>query len=239
LPYGLIVGFNLLINHFLAGAPKTQAFSFKLTAFPSVFRWYILRAFGLPEGIKNGYLWEKIVIYSLFSLLLIILLIVFYKKLKDTSEVAVYPERSRRNTSEVRKYLAWILLAALPFYFMPHHLNPIYFSISFIGFLLLLSKILTKKLFLFYTVVFMTCSFFSIRLLTHTHWTVRRSNLAKEWLSEAKPACSVFNKRGKAEFLSTDKDLLNELRITLGGDRALQLFCYNDKLEVIYKISNE
>lgn len=230
IPYFMVVVFNLLINFFFAGAPKTKAFSFKFSSFPSVFRWYILRGFGLPEGVKNGYPWEKNIIYFLFFLLLIILAIGFYKKRKDTS-------KAKRKT--IIKYLLWIIIAALPFYFMPYHLNPIYFSISFIGFLFLLEKLMTKKLFYLYSLISIIISFFSVRLLFHTHWTIRRSNLAKSWISRVKRDCSRFNKEGRVELFLTNQNLLNDLKMTLQESRALQLFCYNDKLETIYKISSE
>ncbi len=233
IPYGLIIGLNVLINYFFAGAPETQAFSLQLGSFPAAFRWYILRAFGLPEGVKNGYLWEKRVIYTLFLFLLIILAVGLYKW---------YQTKKGKLLQESRlmiKYLLWIFIAALPFYLMVHHLNPIYFSVSFIGFLFLLERFLKDKLFFYYAFVSVILSFFSIGLLSHTHWTTRRAALAKEWINKLKPDCDQFNQKGKAEILVMDASLLDELKVTLQNQRALQLFCHNSKLEVVYILTNE
>lgn len=231
IPYGLVIIFNLWINHIFAGAPETKAFSFNFSSFPSVFRWYILRGLGLPEGVKNGYLWEKKIIYTLFFLLLAIIVFGFYRFCQKRN--------LKKEWSLIIKYLFWILIAALPFYFMAYHLNPIYFIISFIGLLLLLAKILNRKLFLIYTLLFIICSLFSTRLLLHTHWLVRRANLAKEWITQVKKNCFRYNKDNKVEILVAEESLVEELKIILQKDRALQLFCGNKNLEVIYKVESE
>ncbi|PIS09364.1 hypothetical protein COT75_01660 [Candidatus Beckwithbacteria bacterium CG10_big_fil_rev_8_21_14_0_10_34_10] len=232
-PYGIIIVSNLLINYFFAGAPETQAFSFKFSSFPSVFRWYILRAFGLPEGVKNGYLWETRLIYALFFILLTLLTAGLYKWYQAKKEIF------KKELKLILKYLLWIFVSALPFYFMPYHLNPIYFSISFIGFLFLLEKILDKKFFYFYLFISIIISFFSVRLLAHTHWTARRASLAKDWITRTRTNCSYYNSNNKVDILMEEEGLAEELMITLQKDRALQLFCQNEDLKVIYKVYGE
>lgn len=223
-PYGAIILLNLFINFCFAGAPKTEAFQFKLMTFPSLLRWYILRAFGLPEGVRNGYLWEKLIIYPCFILLLLIVL----------ASIVLKRRLLWKKRKGIIKYFLWIIISALPFYFMPNHLNPIYFSLSFFGFLLLLEKILTQKLFFVYSIIFIILSFFGVRLLLHTHWTVRRSKLAKYWIEKVRTYSSLKN---NAVVLSIpDFPTKEELRITLQDNRALQLFFHNDNLKTIYQI---
>ena len=226
-PHFVIILMSVLINNFFAGSPETKAFEFRLTTFPSVFRWYILRGLGLPEGVKNGQQLEKNIIYFLFYLLLVLIIwgiFYFYKNKKKSREIKI-----------LAKYIFWVIIAAFPFYFMSNHLNPIYFSVSFIGFLFILEKILTKKLFFIYGLVFIILSFFGVRLLLDTHWTVGRSRLSKDWIDKVKKDCFKFNKQGKAVLLIPDNIKKDELEITLQKDKALQLFCYNDKLKTIYQ----
>ncbi len=223
LPFIFIVCSNLLINYFIAGAPKTAAFNLRLSAFPSVFKWYLLRALGLPEGVKNGYQWEKSIIYIGFIALMGILIISLWKN------KAYWLKKYKKLFTNIM----WVLIGALPFYFLPNHLNPIYFSLAFVGFLLLINQILSDKLLFAYAIIYIFISFFSVHLLFHTHWTVRRSNLAKEWInkireSKIKPANNTI------VLSSTDKPTLDDLEITLNGDRAMQLFFNNNQLKTIY-----
>jgi hypothetical protein len=223
LPLVFIICGNLLINYFLAGAPKTAAFSLQFSAFPSVFKWYLLRAMGLPEGVRNGYQWEKSIVYVGFIALVMILTIGLWRN-------KVYWLKKYK---KLLPNIAWILIGALPFYFMPNHLNPIYFSLAFIGFLLLINQILPRHLLITYVLIYIFISFFSVNLLFHTHWTVRRSNLAKEWVD--KIGESKIKPTNDTIVLSTaDKPTLDDLKITLNGNRAMQLFFNNDQLKTIY-----
>ena len=245
-PYFLTVFLNLLINIFLAGAPKVSAFQMKLTAFPSLLRWYLLRAFGLPEGVKNGYSWEKTIIYLLFGALLIITIAGLIKILsrrglykiseKNTSEVksSDTSEVNRRKT--ILKYLIWILIGGLPFYFMPYHLNSMYIGISFLGFMLLLGKLFKRRLFLCFSLLYILLSFFSVRLLAHTHWTVRRSQLAKYWIKRTLYEQPKDSLKETITITLPDKLTKEELGITLQDNRAFQLFYNKNELETVYQI---
>lgn len=225
-PYFFVILVNISINLFYAGAPKSKAFQLQITSLPSSLRWYVLRFFGLPEGIRNGSTQERSVIYFLFSLLLFtVLASLFY-----------FCRKKKKDLKTIISYLIWIFIAALPFYFMSQHLNPVYGVISFIGFLFLLEKILPSKLFFVYSFIFIILSFVAVRLLLHTHWTVRRSQLAGHWLNKAKQDCSKYNAQGYAVLLVNDNSSKDELEITLQNDRALQLLCDNRNLKTIYKI---
>jgi len=222
LPCFLIIGLNLFINFFFAGAPKTKAFQLNVSSFPSVLKWYLLRGFGLPEGVRNGTLGQRTIIFCFFAFLVYLLLVDFW----------LTRRKIKSNGKKILKLILWIIVGALPFYFMPHHLNPVYFSVSLIGFLLLLERLLTPRIFLIYSLSFVILSFFSNQLLFTSHWTVRRSKLAEKWLRKNKQ--SIKNNQLVLEV--PDKDDQNELKITLQDDRAFQLFYNNDSLKTVYKI---
>lgn len=228
LPYLFITGLNLSINFLFAGAPKTQTFKLQLGGFPTTFRWYILRALGLPEGVKNGYAYEKIIIFSLFSILIFIILLGILANRKLLKKKFIL----------IAKSLLWMFFGAFPFYFLPEHLNPIYFTISFLAFSFLLAIILGKRLLLLYTIIFMGLSFYSVRLLLHTHWTVQRSNLARQWLTSTPTLKLAVNNRNKLIINVPDKTTRQELGITLQESKAWQLYYQNPKLEVEYQITN-
>lgn len=228
IPYWSLIVFNLVINYFWAGSPKNDAFNFYFNAIPNTFRWYHLRALGLPEGIKNGYLWEQGLLYLGFISLCLILITQLIKR----KQVLVKHKRY------LVKYLLWIIIGAFPFYFMPNHLNPIYFSLSFIGFLLILSLIISTQYFKFYTIIIIFMSMISINLLLHTHWTVQRSKLAKDWITKI-----INNKNTQQDnklIINTNSLVLQEeLKITLSDSRAFQLIFKNPKLQVIYQQEKE
>jgi len=88
-------------------------------------------------------------------------------------------------------------------------------------------------LFIIYGLISTIISFFSINLLLHTHWTVKRSNLAKEYFKKAE--------HGKFEVINNsliimlpDKEDLDELKITLNGNKAMRLILNNNTLNTVY-----
>lgn len=224
-PYFLLIGLNLLINNFWAGAPKNEAFQLKINLLPQAIRWYLLRAIGLPEGIKNGYWWEQV---SLYLFLIIILICLFLGFIKEWHKI-------KENQLQIYKYLLWIMIGALPFYLLPNHLNPIYFSLSFLGFLLLMEKILNYNLIKYYTIIFILMSFIGIRLLSHTHWTVQRSTLAKNWTQ--KILAEQNSPIGNEIIIGVPSEALKqELQITMNDSISWRLFFKNRKLKVVYNV---
>lgn len=225
IPFFIVSLINIFINYKFAGAPKTDAFMMDIKAFPATFKWYMLRALGLPEGIKNGTNIEKNLIYLLFALLL---LIICYSVWKNLTKI-------KQNVYQILKYLLWLLLASVLFFIMPNHLNPIYFSISLIGLLMIFAILLKYKFLFLFTSIYLLISLFSIKLLMHTHWTVRRSNLARFWITQTidsikQPQNNVI------ELILLDDKAKEELQITLQGDKAFKLFFNNPLLKTVYKV---
>lgn len=226
IPNFLLIIINLFINYFYAGAPKTETYTIKLSSFFSLFKWYLLRAFGLPEGIKNGYQWEIFFLYLCFIFLLII---VFYTIITKRSLLI-------KKKKQLGQFSLWIIIAAFPFYFMPNHLNPIYFSLSFLGFLLLIALVIPQKTFNYFFGIFISMSFIGINLLLHTHWTVNRSILAKSWINKIS---SEYSDKPKDKIIISlpNKQTKDELKIIFQGSKALQLFYKDNNLETIYEVN--
>jgi len=229
IPHFFLISFNLIINKLWAGAPKTKSFQLQFNRILSTLKWYFLRFLGLPEGIRNGYQWEKKLIYGGVFCLVSLILFALFKKRKLLLQ----------NKKEFIRYFGWCLIGSFPFVLMPDHLNPIYFSVSFIAFLLFLSKILSKKIFFIYSFIFIVISFLSVRLLLHTHWTVRRSRLAEQKTYQLKKNCKHYNKTGQVMITAPDSDAEQEIKITLNNNLAMQLFCKNKNLKTIYKMDKK
>jgi len=226
IPFYCLIVIIFLINYSYGVPPKSLDFKVKLDVFPSIFRWYILRAFGLPEGIRNGYSSEQKIIYILFSLLLLIIVIGIWKN----------KQQIINSWGKLFKYLLWMILVPFPFYFMFNHLNPIYFSLGLLGFLLIIAIILPLRFLRIYSLIFVCLSFFSIRLLMHTHWTVKRSNLSQFWLKKVMQA----NPRPINETIiinAPDEETKEELINNFQDDEALKVFYHNHNLKTIYKVS--
>lgn len=228
LPFGLLILINLIINKFWAGAPQNDAFSFQLKSLPQTFRWYLLRALGLPEGIKNGYWWEKL---SLYLGLIFFIIVIIYSTIKNRK--ILYQKRI-----SLLKYLLWIIVGAIPYYFMSNHLNPIYFSLSLVGFFLLISTIILEKYIKITLFIFIAMSIVGVNLLFHTHWTVNRSNLAKTWVTKIF-AHPENDKENQLVIKVPNADFRDELMITLSNSRAGQLFLKRSTLSVEYELETK
>lgn len=222
-PSLLLICGVVLINYFFAGENNAD-FNIALTAALQLMKWYLLRGFGLPEGIKNGTLVEQNIIYGLFVVLIFIVGCGIVKNWRNIAQERL----------GVSKYLAWVVVGCLPFLFLPNHLNPIYFSISLIGFLLIIGLLLKKTyLIAVYAIISLIISFFSVRLMMDTHWMTRRSKLVKDTIE------SISKERIENNFLTLtteNESDLEELKLVMYGDLGPRVMLDQDNLIVKYEL---
>lgn len=216
IPHLVIIFFSLLINIFYAGSPQSGAFRYYPFTFFSSFRWYVLRSFGLPEGIKNGNIVLQTIVLLFFLLFFVMICSGLFLK-----RTLLF-----NRLKEKIKYTGWIFIGSLPYILMSQHLNPIYFSSAFIGVLLLFSTFFSKSILTGVVLVYVLLSFFSIQLLSDTHWTVRRSNLSKSLVGgNSNKKVDLFNNVITLYFHSQSD--LDEAKVTLQDQLAFRLV-YND-----------
>lgn len=226
IPFVFLIIINLLINKFWAGSPPTESFKFSITKLPGTLRWYLLRFLALPEGIKNGFPEEKLIIYG-GSLMIVVLLGI---------NIFILRHRLWKKRIEIMQYLLLAFISGLPFYFLADHLNPVYAAISFFFFLIILNLIIQGRKFQLITLIYIVTSVFAVNLLNHTHWTTKRSALGKLKGAEILSQCERFRQLGYVEITANTPGDIDELKITLQNNRAAQLLCHDDKLQTVYQI---
>lgn len=127
----------------------------------STSRWYFLRIFNLPEGVKISAGPE---IYFLFAVLMFFISIRILIMIKNKT----FPLRLGIFS------FFWFLTGALPFYFLPDHMSSYYLTLSLFGPLVLFSEILSQNkltLCLFF-VSYVLLSFLGLEYLSKTHWII-------------------------------------------------------------------
>ncbi len=144
--------FRLLISPF----PKVPDYQIDISLkFFATARWYLLRLFNLPEGIRG----ENYAIYFLFFILLLICLIGFIRQI--------------RQIKIIFWAVAWFFIGALPFFFLPGHMSAYYLTLSLYGPAVVIEKIIkTKYLKTTFLLVYLVLSFFGLEYLKNTHWII-------------------------------------------------------------------
>lgn len=129
----------------------------------STIRWYLLRVFNLPEGVRFSQQPEILILFVVFILLLAIVALWRFK-------AKSYPLRLTLFAA------AWFLIGALPFYFLPNHMSAYYLTIALLGPALLFSELLAvKKIWLLALGVYLLLSWSGLLFLQKTHWIILKN----------------------------------------------------------------
>src|SRR3989344_62498 len=139
--------FRLLISPFPQVDDYKLDFSLKFFA---TARWYALRIFNLPEGIRNNPL-----IIILFALLIVLVLL----------------NIKRLNLKLLAFSVIWFFVGALPFFFLPNHMSAYYLTISLFGPMVFLAEIVKKFKPVFLT-IYIILSFLGLEFLKTSHWII-------------------------------------------------------------------
>ena len=132
------------------------------TKFLATFRWYLLRIFNLPEGVRTG---VSPIIYILFFLLVIIFVFVLLKS-KLSWRLPAFA-------------ITWFFIGALPFFFLPNHMSSYYLTLSLFGPAVLVGKLFSKnkKLGVVFFIGYLVLAVFGLDYLSKTHWIILKPTL--------------------------------------------------------------
>ncbi|OGG03952.1 hypothetical protein A2W14_05810 [Candidatus Gottesmanbacteria bacterium RBG_16_37_8] len=161
----LIIGFlYILFKIFLIGFSTNTDYTLNFFGIFSTARWYLLRAFNLPEGIKFASDRSLLILFVIF---LMFLLISFYYRLKSKK-------------IDFRLYLFslfWFLIGALPFFFLPMHLSSYYLTVALFGISLFFSNLLSEnpRILLLAILVYFLLTFRGLIFLSQTHWIILKN----------------------------------------------------------------
>lgn len=202
-------------------------------------KWYLLWIMGLPEIIsaypslkpdsilqfikdyKSALLILLTYLTSIISLLVLILL----------------------NPKLPKKILLWgisiFFISLLPVLVLHGHRYPQYLDLTLLGFLPLISWIITqtKKLLLILPAIFIISYFLlqylSLNLSENNHWTTHRSKVADHYHETIKSTQQLINKDTTIIFTGTQEST-RELSVTLAKHYALENWLTEKPKEVIY-----
>ena len=149
-PFFLVSALYLPLRVMLVPFPKATDYAIEIGKFIPTFRWYSLRIFNLPEGIRN-----QNIILVLFAAL-VLLVILNFKNFKLKSFIFG---------------VSWFFVGALPFFFLPGHMSAYYLTISLFGPMVFLSDLLKKYRVLFLT-IYVLMAFLGLEFLKTSHWII-------------------------------------------------------------------
>lgn len=161
---GLLDVVLFLVRYFFVGLPQNSAYSIEVnTKVFSTFRWYILRAINLPEGIRFSSDPSILILFAIFILVFLVSLIKYFKGKKINCRLFVLSG-------------TWFIVAALPFYFLPNHMSSYYLTMAIFGSALLLGEILKdKKTLIFITLIYFLLTARGLDFLSKTHWIILKN----------------------------------------------------------------
>lgn len=152
--------FYFVLRFLLSGMPTAPDYALNLgLRFFATFRWYFLRIFNLPEGVRLG---ATPAIYLLFVILITILL------------VRLWQERKRVQARLIVFSGLWFFFGALPFYFLPGHMSAYYLTLALFGPSVFVGKLLdsSRKTALFFCGVYILLAVLGLDFLSQTHWII-------------------------------------------------------------------
>jgi hypothetical protein len=151
LPFFAVSAIYLPLRIFLIPFPQVDDYKLDFSLkFFSTARWYFLRIFNLPEGIRNN---------NLLLVLFVLLVILVLLNLKHLNlKLLVFG-------------FLWFFIGALPFFFLPGHMSAYYLTISLFGPILFLSKTIKKFRYLF-LVIYLLMAYFGLEFLKISHWII-------------------------------------------------------------------
>jgi hypothetical protein len=162
-PIILANGIFLILRPQFIKPATNVSWSYKMAIDGRIFatiRWYILRLFNLPEGVKiNMDFW----IIAGFVILVAVFLVAILRSRKSFSRKVVFFGG------------AWFLLAGLPFYFLPDHISAYYLTMAFFGPAVIISHLINgKKLTIAFCLVYLFLAFRGLAYLQQNHWIIKK-----------------------------------------------------------------
>lgn len=124
-------------------------------------KWYVLRSLNLPEGADRA----GIILIALFVIFLSILLISFW-----------FYFRSKKLKPRFMLFcLAFFIVGALPFFFLPGHMSSYYLTVALFGPALIYAETLNKKLLSAGIIIYILLTIFGLQFLSETHWIILKN----------------------------------------------------------------
>ncbi len=153
-PVLVLTGGLLLARLIFAGYPQAPDYNLALSIAP--LRWYAFRALNLPEGVDR--IGNPLIFIFLGAFLVLVL----------------FGEKSRRI---FLLGLAWFLIAALPFYFLPAHQSSYYLTMALFGPALYFGNALGHKLRLLIIAIsiYLVMTIIGLEFLRQTHWIILKN----------------------------------------------------------------
>lgn len=151
LPFFAVTAVYLPLRIFFIPFPQVVDYKldFSLKFFATA-RWYALRIFNLPEGIRN----QNIILVLFVALVLLVIL-----------------NFKRLNLKLLVFAVLWFFIGALPFFFLPGHMSAYYLTIALFGPMLFLSSLIKKFRILFLS-VYLIMAFLGLEFLKTSHWII-------------------------------------------------------------------
>jgi hypothetical protein len=155
--------FLLRIN--LSGVPTQSDYKMALTldAFSTV-RWYGIRAFNIPEGLRGTAVW------GIAPFFLIFIAEVVFGSLRF-----LFMERWR--FAKVILFSgSWFIVSALPFFFLPNHMSSYYLTMSLFGPSFLIGHSLSKVKYPFLPILcYVAMTVIGLEFLRGSHWMILKN----------------------------------------------------------------
>lgn len=138
------------------GFPQAADYSLSLNFLPTM-RWYVLRAFNLPEGVDRG----GPIFYWLFFIFLITFLVSLWKN--SNFRVLIFSA-------------IFFFLGALPFFLMSAHMSSYYLTIALFGPALAFGEtIRNRKLLMLAMGSYLLLTILGLEFLSQTHWIILKN----------------------------------------------------------------
>ena len=146
----------ILIGRAMIGLPKAADYVLDFNFLPA-FRWYILRALNLPEGVDSA----GTIFYFLFFIFCLVLVISLVKNFNW--RVLVFG-------------LIFFVLGAFPFFFLPDHMSSYYLTMALFGPAIIYGQVFTDKKVLFLAgLVYLALTIYGLEFLSQTHWIILKN----------------------------------------------------------------
>ncbi len=149
----------LLWLRLLVGLPQATNYSLSASQSFATFRWYVIRALNLPEGVQRS---SDFLLTVTFVLVVSIFLVSFW--------------HHRPNFRLLLLGAAIFILAALPFFFLPAHMSSYYLTMALFGPALVVGETVTnKRLLAVFLVSYFLLTIRGLDFLSKTHWIILKN----------------------------------------------------------------
>lgn len=194
-------------------------------------RWYFLRGLNIPEGIQNMPFDNRGVILLLCGIIVSILILTMIKG------------RSMIKFNNIILGLVLFLIFGFPFFLLTRHLSPYYLTYAFIGLAILFSELISplmnskKKIekiaFFSFCAFYVLISFLGVSYMNNNHWIATRAKIAEKYVKEIRHQNPVLPVNSQL-VIRENEIPLEEIKISIWNEKALQLFYNDPSLNVIF-----